>query len=585
MQNNVFDYIKQEEKNYRQVRIPLTSSKDWNMAEHIERCTNVANAWFHSGNNDGNRPYDDIVTPIINVAFRSEGFDVKDIVPFVDNMDESHKSFIIKKYHPQWARKHELDTFIDDVVESSIIYDLVLVKNVNNIRPEVVDLKTLAFCDQTDVMAGPICIKHNYTIADLVEFKGKWDSDAIDQAIVMSLEEKTTGTSDGKAKMPSKYIETYELRGNLPDYWLNPEGSMTEYTPQMHIVCYYKTADGEKHGITLYKGKDKPLSDNFKSLKIDRVRSKGRACGRSIVESLFESQVWRNYDAIKIKGLLDSAFNLIISDSEELGNQKLTELKSNTVLKQEKGANTQRFNSDLSNLTAFSNHQIQLENSARVIGSASDAQLGTNPVSGTPFALQSLVVQQGQGMHEYRQGKIASFFADILYRDWILKYLVDDLNSGKKFSEILSYDEMKEIADKVVMNKMNDRKIQMLKEGKIMNPDEEAQLDEMLRTEFMSSGERNFFEIIKGELESVPISVMVNIKQKQRDMSAYADKITNVIREVLRDPVKFSQVPGIGKAFNQLLENAGLSPIDFSGITKAQPAPAPQVSEAEVVTA
>ena len=45
----VFDFIKAEENNWKTVRIPLTSSKDWSMYEHIERCTNVANAWYHTG--------------------------------------------------------------------------------------------------------------------------------------------------------------------------------------------------------------------------------------------------------------------------------------------------------------------------------------------------------------------------------------------------------------------------------------------------------------------------------------------------------------------------------------------------------
>lgn len=158
---DVFSYITSEEANYRTVRIPLTNSKDWNMYEHIQRCTNVSNGWFHSGANDGKRPYNDIVTPIINLSFRLEGFDVKDIIPYVNDSKEYYKSFLVKKYHPQWARKNQLDTFIDEVVESSIIYDLVLIKDVNEVRPEVVDLKTIAFCDQADVMAGPICIKHN----------------------------------------------------------------------------------------------------------------------------------------------------------------------------------------------------------------------------------------------------------------------------------------------------------------------------------------------------------------------------------------------------------------------------------------
>lgn len=569
-EKNVFDYIIAEENNWATQRVPLTRSKDWNMKEHIERCTNVANGWFHQGKNDGMRPYDDIVTPIINVAFRSEGFDVKDIVPFVNDAQQSYKSFLVKKFHPQWARKNELDTFIDDVVETSVIYDLVLVKDINGVRPEVVDLKTLAFCDQTNIMAGPICIKHDYTPAEMTEFRGKWNSDKIDEAIMMAQAEKEISIAGNRViKTPNKYIEVYELRGDLPESWIKEDGDPFVYTPQVHIVCYYTTVSGEKNGITLYKGKDKPLGKVFKSLKIDRVRSKGRACGRSIVETLFEPQVWNNYSAIKIKAMLDSALNVIISDSEELGNQKLSELKAGTILKQAKGDSTQMLSAPLQNLTAFTNYQQKQETSARVLGSASEGSLGINPSSGTPFALQNLVVQQGQGTHEYRQGKIATFFADILYRDWFLKYLVDEMNNGIKFSEELTLDEMMEIGEMIARNAAEQSIKEKILEGKVVQPGEKEGLIEFYKEEFKRNGSRKFFETMKGELESIHVSVMVNIKGKQRYMAQNADKITNIIREVIRNPQAFTQVPGIGKAFNQLIEESGLSPIDFSGMITA----------------
>lgn len=567
---DVFSYIKTEETNYKTIRIPITKSKDWNMYEHIERCKNVSNAWFHQGSNDGMRPYDDIVTPILNVAFRTEGFDVKDIVPFVDDAKNSYKSFIIKKRHPQWARKYELDTFIDDLVETSVIYDLALIKNINNVRPEVVDLSTIAFCDQTDVMAGPICLKHFYTVAELIEMKGKWIDDKIDQAILLSKKEKDVPlANDQVAKTPNNYIEVYELRGNLPEVWLNETGELFKYVPQMHIVCYYKDQDGNNNGITLFKGPDKSLSENFKALKIDRIRSKGRACGRSIVESLFEPQVWANYDAIKVKGLLDSAFNLIVTDSAELGNQKLNELKSNTILKQNKGDTTTVVTSNLNNIVPFSNHRNQMENSARVIGSASDAQLGNDPASGTPFALQALVVQQGQGIHAYRQGKIASFFADVLYRDWILKWLVDDINSGVKFSEELTLDEMMEISETIANNQAELKVKKLILEGNIVDETQRTEFVNFFKDEFMKGGNRKFFEMIKGELDEIPVDVFVNIKGKQRYMAQNADKITNILREVMRNPQAFAQIPGVGSVFNQLLEESGLSPINFSKIIEA----------------
>lgn len=575
--NSVFEYIKTEENKWNTDRVPLTNSKSWNMKEHIERCTNVSNAWYHQGQNDGMRPYDDIVTPIINVAFRSEGFDVKDIVPYVNDVTEDYKSFIIKKLHPQWARRNELDTFIDDVVETSVIYDLVLVKNINNVRPEVVDLKTIAFCDQTDIMAGPICIKHNYTIAELVEFKGKWYSDEIDLAITMAQQNfKVAIANDKVAQTPGKYIEVYELRGNLPESWIDDNAEPYKYTPQMHIVCYYTDTDGKQNGITLFKGKDKPLSKNFKSLKIDRIRSKGRACGRSIVETLFEPQVWANYDAIKIKDLLDAALTIFQTDSLEYKDQKITQLKSNTVLGHEQGKPITRVDGNIQNMTAFTNHQAKLTNDARVLGSASDAQLGTNPVSGTPFALQNLVVQQGQGFHEYRQGKIASFFADVLYRDWILGYLVDEINTGIKFSEELTLDEIEYVAERVSSHEVEEQIAkQILKTGIVPTEQDREQMKSVLKQTLMKRDSRHFFETIKGELMDIPVSVFVNINGKQRYMAQNADKITNILREVLKNPQAFSQIPGVAKAFNQVLEESGMSAINFTQITSA-PAPVEQ---------
>lgn len=563
-----FTYIKQQEANWKIARVPITSSKDWSMFEHIERCTNVSNGWFHTGKNDGLRPYDDLVTPIINVGFRSEGFDAKDIVPFVNQSSKDALSFIIKKYAPQWNRKVELDTIIDDVVETSIIYDLVIVKNLKGKLPEVIDLKTIAFCDQVDVLSGPLCIRHEMNISDMLDMKGKWIDEAVDNAILQSKAERTVAIAgDQTVKTPSKNIVVYELRGMLPEAWVKEGGSNDKYVNQMHMVCFYKSANGNEEGITLYKGKDKKLTDTFKTLKIDRVRSKGRACGRSVVESLFEEQVWNNYSAIKIKALLDAAITVFITDSDELGGKKLTELKNNTILKQAKGDSTQKLDGSLQNLTAFTNYSETLKSNARVKGSASDPALGLNPTSGTPLGTTQTVVQQGQGIHEYRQGKIATFFADQLYRDWILQMMVDDLDQGKNFSEALSLDELQEVVEGISKNMVEKTKKEMILNGELITEDTLSQLQTTYADQVRAiHGKRGFFEVIKGELKELPMSVMVNIAGKQRNMAQNADKLTNILREILANPQAFQTIPGVGKVFNELLEESGLSAIDFTQI-------------------
>ena len=585
---DIYKYIIEEEASYKTTSVPVTGSKEWNMHEHVERCTNVANGWYHSGKNDGNRPYSDLVSPILNVAFRSEGFDVKDIIPFVNNSDNYHKSFLIKKYHPQWARKYEIDTFIDELVESSIIYDLALVKNVNNIRPVVVPLQSIAFCDQTDVLSGPICLKHNYSISDLLEFRGKWNDDKIDEAITMAEASKVVSmANDQEAKTPGKYIEVYELHGMFKDSWLDDGGSDDDYSPQIHIVTFYTNDKGKKCGITLFKGKEKkPI---FKALVLKPIF--GRACGKSIVESLFEPQVWNNYSAIRIKEMLDAAaLNLFYSDDDDIANQKLTNLKTNTVLKLNQGKQLGKVDTSPRDITSFTNHQIKLENEARTLGSASEASLGKNPNAGTPFALQNLIVQEGNGIHEYRQGKIASFVADQLYRDWILGYLVREMNNGKTFSEELSLDEMQEVSERLVENEVNDKIKEAFLKGKITTAEERDAMKTLLKDDFKKNGSRRFFEVVKGELKDLPIEVFVNITGKQKNMVKNADNLTKVITFAIANAQAIQAIPGVGKAVNELLEESGMSAIDFTQITKpvAQPvqevSPAANVDAAEEVT-
>lgn len=567
---DVFSYIKSQESAFKTARVPLTRSKSWNMPEHIERCTNVANGWFHSGTNDGSRPYDDMVTPIIDVAFHSEGFDVKDIVPYVNDIKEHYKSFIIKKRLPQWARKYELDSFIDEIVESSIIYDLVLVKDVNEVRPEVVPLKNIAFCDQTDVMAGPICIRHDFTVSELTKQKGKWDGDAITRAIILSKEErKVSMAGDQVLKTPGKNIEVYELHGDLPSSWIGGDDQYT-YIPQLHIVSFYKDDKGENQGITLYSGKDKPLSDVFKALKIDVVRSRGRACGRSVVERLFEPQVWNNYAGIKLKQLLDAAVTLYQTDSDELAGQKITELKANTILKHEQGKPLTKVDGQVQNVPVITAYQEKMKNDGRLLGAATDPQLGIAPTSGTPFALQSLVFQTGQSTHIYRQGKIATFFADVLFRDLILKYLVADLNTSDGFSEELTLDEMNEIVDAVATDAVNKKIVDLILNGYNFSDGESQAMFEEEKRLFMKSGSRKFFTELKGEFEDIPVDVFVSIKGKQKDLPALADKLTNILREVTKNPQGASM---FAKQYNELLEASGFSPIDFTNMTKPQQPP------------
>lgn len=599
---DIYEYITTEEANYKTLKVPVQDGWEWNMYEHIRRSVLFKNSKFSKGDNDGNRPFKNIIRPILNVAYRSEGFNVTDIEPFVNDPDKYYKSFLVRRYHPKWARKNDIDTFIDETVESYVDFGLALTKNANSVRPENVPLQSIAFCDQTDILSGPICIRHQYSPDQLLEMKGKWEDDEIDNAILQSKAEKVMpGSGDKTVKTPGKYIEVFELHGMFPETWLNDEKKAetdekgekvyeysdgNKYCLQAHYVCFYKdNKDGDKKkGICLFSGKEKePI---FKAVVRDKIHN--RACGFGGVEELFEPQVWINYNEIKVKSMLDAAALLVLqtADSDfETKNGNLNNLESGRVLIHEENKALTQVSITPQNQNLFENKTKEWENNARNIGSANEAQLGISPTAGTPFKLQDLVVAEGQGIHEYRQGKISTYISEI-YRDWSLKYFSKDMMEGQKFLDDLSLDELQYVAKAVIDNEVNDKiKEKMLlpgKKAKMMQKPEIDALRNLLQKQFMDAGGKRFIEIFAKEMAELPIDVYVNIAGKQKNLAKNADKLTNIFRQVIANPQVLA-IPGMGKLFNEIIESSGFSPVDFSMLTLAAPAPAEPLAPAAPV--
>jgi len=572
---NVYTYILQNEESYRTERVPLASNwRDWNMYEHIDRSFQLKNSRFYKGRQDYTRPFNNIILPIAAVNYRTEGFDVKDAQIYVDNAENYHKSFLARKFHNYWAKENHIDTAIDESVESYFDYGLILLKNVNEARPEVVQLQQIAFCDQTDVMAGPICLKHNYTISELQEMEGKWDTKAIRKTTLMAKLKKTTDQADdGSVTTPGKYIEIYELHGIFPESWLGLEKmgedweDTGKYSPQVHIVSYYVSpVDGKtKNGITLFKGKE-PKSI-FKALKRDPIY--GRACGRGGIEELFHPQIWTNSSELHIHQILEAVSKVVlITDDKKLRGQNMTSMKHGQVIVREEGRDLSQLAIQPINKLAFDNAVNKWEQVARTIGSASDPQLGLNPTSGTPLGTTEIVTAQGQGVHEYRRGKIADFWAEV-YRDWVLPHLQKEILRGSKWLDELSLSELQEIADRVVDTQVNERAKQMILANQDFSREDADYIRVIIKDTFMKGGKKRFFEIIKDEFKDLAMDVEINIASKQENIAETVSKLNSVFRTLFTPGAiqAIQQDEGLADLFNQIMEGSGLSPIRFSGLT------------------
>ena len=579
---DVFSYITTEETNY-QLPAPIFSGYEWSMVQHIKLSLLYPLSQFETGNSD-DKPFAQLIQPILNLHHRAEGFDVKDIILYVNSQKENYKSCLIKKYHDKWLRENDLDSVIDDSVESYCDLGGTLMKDVGGKIPEAVPLQRLAFCDQTDILSGPICERHNYAPDQLKEMEDSgWGDEnkgatiSIDDLIVLSRSFKKVDQTNQQARTPGRYIEIYELHGMFPDWWLG-KGDSDKFTRQLHIVAFYQDEEGKKSGVCLYKGKEKKL---IYKLEKRTPEVYGRALGVGGAEELFEPQVWANYDAIRTKDLLDAASKILFQTADKTfaKRNKLKNLDNMEILTTEDGKPISQIDTTPRNIKLFENSIAEWENRARIIGAANESIMGESPPAGTPFKLQELITAESHSLHEYRKGKLAKFWEKI-YRDWIIPKIVNEINQGQEFLSELDLDEMQSIADKFAKNQAEKILKEKVLNGQTIELDERETLKEKVKEDFMNAGNKRFITLLKDELKNAPLDIEISVVGKQKDLAGITDKLVNVLRFMLQtyNPQTGSFAvfddPRMMKVFEQIIEFSGLSPLDFYA-PSPKPASAP----------
>lgn len=577
MYKNIYDLVAKEEAIYKSTKVPIVENYEWGMFEHIQTTILYKNSQFKTGNSD-DKPFKNITRPILNLHYRAEGFDVKDIVIYVNDKYKYFKSFLVRKFYEKWARLNKLNEFIDEFIESIIDFGGVLVKKYpNDPRPRVVQLSSLAFVDQTDMLSGTICEKHFFSPEQLREKKNQgWEN--IDEVIVLAQNVKKESLTRGEIKetqTPGKYIEVYEVHGVFPRAWL--EGKDTELSAdnefedvrQLHIITFYKDTQGNYKGITLFKGKEKKLP--YKVFKRDPIH--GRALGFGAAEELFEPQVWTNWSVITKKAMLEQASKVIYQTSDETFRNKntITNLDNGEVLIHRPNEPVAQVNTVPANITLFDRFINEWGENAKQIGAANEAIMGETPPSGTPFKLQELITSEAHSLHEYRKGKFAEYM-DEIHRDWIIKDLAKEIIKDQEFLADIDFEDMIAIADNLVMCEANKIIKEKILSGEIPDKEEIEAMKNSIRERFMKSNKK-FIQIFKEEFKGVELDVHTNIAGKQKNLSSMVDKLVNVFRQIIATPNVLND-PRMAKLFNQIIEASGLSPIDFYY-------PMPQASQME----
>lgn len=558
-----------EEKNAYLKPINILEGWDWGMRDHLRKSTLYKNSQFEVQNDKRDkRPFKNIVRPILNIQYRTEGFDVKDIEIYVNNPETYYKSFLVKKFHDKWALDNEIDSFIDEVVGSYVDYGGVLVKNVNGAKPEVVNLLTLAFCDQTDILSGSFAIRHYFSPEQLRDMADKGWGDSKKGATMgietlIEIASKQKENDKIKNQTPSKYIELYEVHGTFPDDFLNRENKEEgKYTPQIHIVAFYKNEQDQDIGVSLFSAREPDLP--FKFLARDKVH--GRALGFGGIEELFEAQVWTNYSEIQIREMLELASKTFYktTDPRFKTRNNLVNAENGQVFDLAQNTDIGQIDTAPRNLVVFTNALDRWNEHARIMGAASELFLGEQPTAGTPFKSVEAQLIEGKSLHQWRQGKIAVFM-DEIYRDWILPYISKEIAKGQKFLTELSADELQEVSRQVVINQTNDFIKERILEGEIISEEEMGAFKQTAQEQFVAKGRKRFIDMLKEEFKDEPLDIRVNIAGKQKNLALLTDRVVNVLRQFIATP-QIRQDPEMIRLLNVILESSGMSPIIFGAM-------------------
>src|SRR3990167_7731159 len=283
---NVFSYITQEETSYRTRSIVVGENWEWNMAQHLSLSFHFKHGKYLNISNDPRTkpPFNNIILPILEFRYAAEDRDVKDIIFETEDPDYQHLSFLVKK-------------------------------GVGAV-PEVIPLQSIAFCDQTDILGGPIGFKFNFS-PEALKRKAKigWGETkngadiTIDELITLASKEKdaaNTNEAGNQNQSTGKNIEVYVVRGTLPSAYLKGH-DMETLTDQVQVVGFYMDEKG-RQGVTLYKSVEKESVLKFHVPK----KVHGRAVGWGGVEALLDPQIWANFAEIHKNNLLKSSSKSVI---------------------------------------------------------------------------------------------------------------------------------------------------------------------------------------------------------------------------------------------------------------------------------
>lgn len=549
MEKKLFKEINQIISDYKSKHVEIIDGLSYNQFETLKKIEFYWNSRYLNGQKDElgkTKPFYNISKLATNVATRATDLDIKDVRVTSDNPDDRVRSMILNHELKNWFKEANFSYTLNTFGKTRAKYGGALVKKTvidGKLNIEVVDWKNVV-TGQTSVEDEAIIEIHYMSPSELSKKRGIWEN--VDEAIEFAKKRnKKSETNEDK-------ITVYEVHGEFPQS-LNPDIEDGDENTYERMV-YFIAGENETEQVVLWNEQEK--ENPYRFLAWDNVP--GRALGIGVVEDGFEAQMWTNDAVMAEKNVMDLAGKVFIkTNSEQIGNNALTDLENGAVIKLEDGADANVMNLTPNSLPQFQNTierwKAQYERATNTFDAVTGETLPSNTALGS-VAIQSA---QASSFFDYRREEAGIFWKNVLM-DWVIPHLIKKINKKHILASDFSADEIKLIDTAFSINEANTRLKEAVLSGKIVTQEEYDQAIEAFRTFIAEDGKRRYLDVPEDYFKGYEKKISIDITGESRNKQAQLQSLFTVFSQVAENP-GILQDPNLNRIFNEMLELSGLN--------------------------
>ncbi len=564
----IFAEISKQNENYNNGYITLIDGLTFSQWQTLKKIEFYSNSQYLTGNKDElgrDKPFYNIVNYRVNVAVRATDIDVKDIKIVSDNPEFQEYAFLYNHEAYEWMKQSDFSLFLNIMGQTRARYGGLLVKKCQYKEPgeqeeleiEVVPWKNV-ITDPINISRGLIIEKHYMLPNELAEKEGVWDN--VKKALKLGTKQQKN-MQGGYAEAETTRIPIYEVTGVFPETFdpeIGDDGDETVFKLMNFIVA------GDKDKVLLYK---EDLEETpYKYLSWENVP--GRGLGRGVVEEGFEAQRWTN-DAVigETNAMTLSGKVIVVTDSEDVGNNAITDLVNGSVVKVKRGETVQSLSLLPSSFPEYNNLKTSWDTQVQRSTNTFDAVTGETMPSGTPLGSLAIQAQQASSYFDYKREEAGIFITE-LFNDWILPFLAKRINKEHILNSEFSGDELTKIDESFATHLVNQEVKTKILSGMIVSPEEYKAGIDFTKNKLAQRGNRRFLEVPTGYFKNFEPKVSVIVTKELKDIDVEKKNLEYISMIIARNP-QAMQDPVMAKIIGRMAELSGiLSPGDLSAMAQ-----------------